>query len=601
MKNLTIICLFLLSKLLFTQTVLVPYKVGNKFGLSDEKGKLIVKPEYDGIEYLHNKYIENGHYFKYTNVSLKTDTIIRYNSKKKEAEEKKVYSYGLFNQSKLLIKDQVCSDFLIYPYLIIASTNPHNAERCALYNLKGKQLITEPIISMYVNDKRDLGYLSVLSKKHTLLSIMQKNEDNRRVLSLAVYDNDKQEITQWLLNNVLSFKVEENQKAPTVTGCKYQDKDGIHEKYMRFKNNKFEIVTQTELTQSEKESLFKRKTELYGSGSSSGNGGRQDRGILSKNYSDNDVAVPNDIMIEGKEIETYPETEAEKHRYTFYTKAKENDTLFFNEPNTRELFSSKPIKTSPILIPKELEIIYVDKVSSNQFLQLIYKKENKYGIVNRGVFNEVLYDSVLYFGSDFIVGIKKENTYHFGIIKANGTKILPILYDSICSGIKQAEYLDPDRNYYELYQRKFTLKNKKDDSNSSKTFCAYWKKRETANTFYKDGKAGILDYNTNEVLMPAEYDFIAENVMNYTGFKKSKFYILKKNNKYGVTTIEYNYTLKKLEVKNTIQPLFNYIPCYYIDNYYNVKYFKLFALLDENGKGIGYANESGLEYFKNNN
>ena len=202
MKKTLLITLLISVKIILSQTYLVPYKIGNKMGLSDELAKLVIKPQYDAIEYLYTETNEN--YFKYTNVSLKTDTVISYGNKK-VAQDKKVYTYGLYKKNKILITNQSCSDFIVYPNFIVASTNAYNALNCVVYNLKGKQLTTEPIYHLLVNEQRVIGKLKNMNSKYSLLSIYQRDDNKNSTFSLALFDNEKQDITQWLLKKVSAF------------------------------------------------------------------------------------------------------------------------------------------------------------------------------------------------------------------------------------------------------------------------------------------------------------------------------------------------------------------------------------------------------------
>ncbi len=48
----------------------------------------------------------------------------------------------------------------------------------------------------------------------------------------------------------------------------------------------------------------------------------------------------------------------------------------------------------------------------------------------------------------------------------------------------------------------------------------------------------------------------------------------------------------------TIEPIFEYIPCFYINDYYNRKGYRLVGLYDELFKLKGYASDKGRTYFK---
>jgi len=580
MKYTVIIIVIFFSKISLSQSALVPYRIDNKFGLSDEKGKVIVKPVYDEVKYLKN------YYFKYTNTNITKDTVIHFG--KKEVRERKSRSYGLFYKDKFLINDQECSEFLIYKHFIIASINPYHAEKCVLYNLKGKQLTTEPVSAMYVNDKRDLGYMSVVSQKHTVLSIFHRDEKNNRTFSLAIYDNEQQEIIQWLITKVYNFKAIATQKGTLVTGCSYTDEQGMQEKYIRFKNNNFEVVDYNALSQVELEDLAGVQKSAK---NNSGYVREENIKIEDISSMGNDVAVP-DMKEESSvaPVVPYPETEAEKRRYTYYIKKKGNDSLFFTEPNSKELFHLQAQKTTYIKVPDGVQVIYINSASNQQFEQLIYKKGTKFGLLNRGVFSEAIYDSLLYFGSDFIAGSKTATHFQFGIVTATGKELLPIIHDSIQGTIKEFDFDATDG------KSAFALKDKK--GNAYTTLSPYWKFRGVMNLVYKNGKVGLWHYYTNTLMLPVDYDLVAENGMHYNLPRKSEFILLKKKGLYGITTIELNKQTTTYELKNTVQPCFEAIPSFYINDFYENQGFKLFGLYNDAFEFRGYANEKGLHYYK---
>ena len=589
MKKTLLITLLISVKIILSQTYLVPYKIGNKMGLSDELAKLVIKPQYDAIEYLYTETNEN--YFKYTNVSLKTDTVISYGNKK-VAQDKKVYTYGLYKKNKILITNQSCSDFIVYPNFIVASTNAYNALNCVVYNLKGKQLTTEPIYHLLVNEQRVIGKLKNMNSKYSLLSIYQRDDNKNSTFSLALFDNEKQDITQWLLKKVSAFKVEKDQIKNTLTGFTFKDNKGVQHKFLRVTNNKFEIVEQYHLTIAQKVDLA--KSEIYE--------GVADFGGVTEFMGYDSPAVPeyekNPNSFDEVSLNKYPKTDNEKRKFTYYIKKRSDDSLFFVEPNLEHLWYTKNQIATYIKVPNNVSIMYLNSESSQEYLHLIYKKENKFGILNRGIFSEIVYDSLLYFGYDFIAGIKTNNKMHFGIIKPNGNEMLPIIYDSIRTGIKQVEYIDVETINREQRTSIFALTNKKNDYGYLNLLCKYWQLKETMNTVYKGGKVGITGNNANEIILPAEYDFIAKNNIHYSGIRKSDFYIAKKNNKYNIPNIEFNHALNKYELKKNVQLSFNFIPNFCIDNYYKIKGLKIFGLYDENNKFLGYANENGLEYFE---
>ncbi len=53
---------------MFCQNIFISYKSGNKFGLCDETGKIVLAPKYDNVKYLQKDF------FKYENYKIQYDT-----------------------------------------------------------------------------------------------------------------------------------------------------------------------------------------------------------------------------------------------------------------------------------------------------------------------------------------------------------------------------------------------------------------------------------------------------------------------------------------------------------------------------------------------
>lgn len=68
MKKLGLFIFILIATKSFAQNVFIPYTSGNKFGLCDETGKVMLTPKYDNVEYLEMDF------FKYENYKIQYDT-----------------------------------------------------------------------------------------------------------------------------------------------------------------------------------------------------------------------------------------------------------------------------------------------------------------------------------------------------------------------------------------------------------------------------------------------------------------------------------------------------------------------------------------------
>jgi hypothetical protein len=354
MKTLFLILSLLFIRPLFAQPILIPYRIGNKFGLSDEKGKLIVKPAYDEIEYLRSGY------FEYTNYN-KTQDSVRYANGQIKVEERAHPTSGLFHQNKLLIANQPWRHYFIFKSFIIGSVNEYRPENCMLYNLKGEPLLPEAVKQIDVNYKRDLGdlgNLANLSEKLTLLSIFQRDENRRSQFSIAVYDDQKQKIISWLVKKVTDFKVDKYQRGRTYILCTYNDADGHHEQYLRFVNNGFESIAKTSLPAKEL-AILKNEGPYFG------NDSRAERSM--------DIAISESAtVIEEKQEPPASEEEMEKRGYIYYTIKK--DSLFYSRPGSETY----------VPVPKEVSLIYLVWPTYSQRQPIIYKQDQKFGLILKG-------------------------------------------------------------------------------------------------------------------------------------------------------------------------------------------------------------------------
>ncbi len=77
MKKLISIFLFLISIFGYSQTIFVPFKVGNLFGISDEKGNLKITPTFD---YINISSDQNNYFLAYKCCRLPIfSTVLNYN------------------------------------------------------------------------------------------------------------------------------------------------------------------------------------------------------------------------------------------------------------------------------------------------------------------------------------------------------------------------------------------------------------------------------------------------------------------------------------------------------------------------------------------
>ena len=159
LQHLVCICLVFASMYAYTQQILIPYKKGKLFGISDEKANVVVQPKYNDISYLKD------YYFQYTNTFTATDTFKKLNGELFVKSVEKINT-GVFFKQKLIISNQPFKHFLVYKNCIVGSQNPYHPEKCALFNLNGQQLISEPIKGMGVGGANYFGAFAAENKKY---------------------------------------------------------------------------------------------------------------------------------------------------------------------------------------------------------------------------------------------------------------------------------------------------------------------------------------------------------------------------------------------------------------------------------------------------
>lgn len=172
-----------------SQEIFVPYRIGDKFGISNEKGKIILKPSFDILEPGYG----DVPYF------------IGYNFK-----DEKVSSSFIYN-NKILIADKPYRSYHIQGNLIVAISytiigNPKYSREYKsnydLYDLKGKKILDGAYENIFIIDKLDHDVTS----DEVLIATIDKNERN----SLFIYNIKRNKFIKTLFENSQHFDVKYN-------------------------------------------------------------------------------------------------------------------------------------------------------------------------------------------------------------------------------------------------------------------------------------------------------------------------------------------------------------------------------------------------------
>lgn len=542
----------------FSQEILIPYKSGEKYGLCDETGKVVIAPVYDKVEYLEQNY------FVFGNKEMRMDTMIGWDDKPFLLEQEH-WSVGLLEKDRVLIPQQEFEGFFFYDHFIVVSEDEYQPGNFYLYNLKGEKLLEDRINFFYYNEPNDLGYLAESSERFTFFSLHYGKEPRQsEKFSLAVYDNELQKIDNWLLKDVTEYEFHSHLSLPDLVFCTYKDRLGrAQSKYIRQMNGRFELVDKSALSPEQRSRLHKKEKELE----------QEDE--------------PMDMEAEGYmgiasavEIDNYQAMGPDFKGYFIY-----KDSLVYREPKER-----KRVK-----MQKNTELIFLEQGMTQQSGAILYKHKEKYGLLIKGEYSKVRYDSLLYYGSYFIAATQRGKTLLFGLIDGEGAVLLPLEYDSMYGMTKELEVINvrsEDSVHYSirLHERQLRGINGYYYPGHKNPYV----RRQTPGIFvYKGDKCGVIT-EMGEVIIPIEYDTIAYNGM-YLSSRKTNYYILKNEGLYGVVDIAYGVENWASKIGPT---LFPYIPANYIENYYNTPGFRLYALYDERYRFMGFANENGVLYFK---
>jgi hypothetical protein len=116
MRFIIFVAILLSSCFIHAQTIYIPYREGGKFGLCDEKGKVLLKPQFDRMEW------KSGQYFISYNDLLIKDTVTNANGASRIRDEK-IVERGLLFRDKVVIENGPYTDFEIIPNKCIVAAS----------------------------------------------------------------------------------------------------------------------------------------------------------------------------------------------------------------------------------------------------------------------------------------------------------------------------------------------------------------------------------------------------------------------------------------------------------------------------------------------
>jgi len=191
-KHLLLLTFLSLATALYSQDIGIPFRVGDKYGVSNAKGKMLIPANFDIVE--PEDY--NG-----------TRYLIAYTFK-----DDRVFSSLIYN-NKIILDNKTYSDYYIMNGLVLATeykvrrnSNSHSdrnfSETDHLYDLNGKDVFTEDYKSIGMHyDIDDTGKLQVF------LIYTEDLEGNK---SLRLYDKKAKKVTKTFIDNAKTYQADAN-------------------------------------------------------------------------------------------------------------------------------------------------------------------------------------------------------------------------------------------------------------------------------------------------------------------------------------------------------------------------------------------------------
>lgn len=549
-KNLLIILLlFILTGKGFCQEILVPYRVGDKYGLSDYSGKLIVQPTYDWIE-IGPKYPAG--YFGFTKGDKKG---VIYKKKELITAEKN-YDFNVVENKFILSKYKEEFDY----NKTYGSTAERNEARrnprqfISLYSLAGQSIYKDNFAKLSILDTMGRSVKHNKNAKYTLF--VSTNFDGK--FSVFEFDNDKQIISKWFLKDYEKFSL---QRGSSII-MRMDDAEFIAKKDWSAEEQLLTFELVNNLVKMNSKVIHKkvdgtndlltnsRGGDLRGDPTADiviNEGGRIEPTKTSKikRYFTRFRLVDSKISFIKNDI-YQKELVKDFILPTGATNAK-IENLYFTLPKNKDSIEFQTSNVLTFQVNEKFGVYLLDSI----YLKPIYTK------INAIILNEGKERSL-----SFLVGLKddKSTKVKYGTIDMYGRPIIPIIYDDIVIDNKYSNF---NRFTNDLYATNL---------------------RVTVN-----GKMGKISPK-NKIELEPIYDEIVDNNLNYM-FADSDFQKLRIGQKFGL------YSLNK---KLFVPAIFDKQIGFMMPNYQNKKGFNLLGLVNQDGTICCYARKDGFKYYRAN-
>ena len=572
MKKLFIAAILLLTiKNSFSQSVLVPYRVGDKFGFADLKGNMIIPADYD-YPILRQRYPKG---FFCAQKNDKTTTVI--------------------SNNKIIIQDSECSDFEIHTNKFIGAKKEKiygenksfktkeeyldydkKREYITLFNLKGENVYPENFKAMRVIDTAGV---SIKNKKLCkYIAFISSNFDNQK--SIFVYDCDLQKITEWLAKDYHTIEIAERNYygEKREFRVKKTPVDAEEKIKLVYDGKKFKLNSIKPKNPNKETDYVTNREGLEDMGLEEPNPFGDGDDVFVSEYPSNS----NSNKIQQRHISTHFKIADGKIYYL--------ETEYKKDTIVKEISLAYPIENAQIENKnRSLELFTSNEKKVISQNLVLYKSNNKYGIlISDTISIKPIYDSIIYinyysnknneYAHYFLVGIKDKTSQkmNVGTIDIYGNTVIPMVYESI-------DFRDYDRWGGRRGPEKPEFYNS--------VYLTEW-------LIKKDGKYGYIS-PTNSIILKVDYDQITQNDRDFMYFE-NYFKTLKKGNKYGAI-------IDDGKNRVIVEPVFPKKPAYYIKDYQGIKGKILFGLTEEGykedgeevgGKFFCYGDEAGNVFYR---
>ena len=572
MPNLiAVLLLLIVTTCAAQQNILVPYRVADKFGLSDLKGNIKVEPQYDMMEPI------GVGYYKCSNNQIGFDTSYR-SGGRMTVEEKMIRITGVYAGTKLIINNSRHRHFTFAEQgLLIGSEESYISRNSNFYNLKGERLLSKNVEKFKFIGGSTMEIMQ--QKQSPIISILAEHYDGS--VSLLLFDSKSQKMLKPQLDRVTNFDMDRDAGNESFFVCSYMDSNYTYEKskvYFDIEKQHYVVAPYTDESYNSNSFDGESTGEYLGESTYGG-----DYGVVEE-Y----LEPMNDIQSEGVEVPPMPQIPAAKPK-PIYPFIKINDTTIAYGNDT-------------IRAGEGQKFSFYDRYSKSQMQSIIVSKDKKYSLLfPDSLSTSLLYDSLRYIKNQYgiftfshsllyLAGLKNENSgeWKFGIIDQSGKEVIPIRYEYLSPNLPESSHERDEKT-----QKGHFKFRQPDDYSGDKDFLLTLK---STGLFVasKNGKQGVINLK-NEEFMPFEYDMIWENGLSFlTTYKvDDDFCVYQKGERYGVFKIDHN----QIKILDT-GLIFPKIPVYVYRDYMGIKGMDIYNLADNDILYFCLQSSNGVLYYK---